>query len=263
MRRTKGKMTIALIGTAALLAVLASMVSAELTQHGDLFVSFSGGIAPLALPRHTLAPISVSIEGVVRTPPGTKPPPLREIEIALNRNGVLDTTGLPLCHAAQLEGVTSVQALAACRDALVGNGSFAARASVREQETFAAQGHILAFNGLNEGHPVILAHVYGTSPAPSAGLITFYIHRLKGAYGTRLNATLTGSLQNYGYVKRIALTLHRTFTYRGQSRSYLSAACSAPAGFSSALFDFAHASMSFQGDATLASTLVRSCRVSR
>ena len=45
------------------------------------------------------------------------------------------------------------------------------------------------------------------------------------------------------------------------ARSYLSAACDAPAGFPGASFPFAHASMTFADGRTLASTLTRSCRV--
>ncbi len=256
----------AAISVAAVLGLLlfASPALANLIAHGDLFVTFNGAISPTALPRHALAPVSVSVSGTVRTPPGAKPPPLQEIEIALNRNGVLDTAGLPICHLSQLEGTSSAQALRACRDALVGEGSYLAKASFPEQATFPAQGRILAFNGLSEGTTVILAHVYGTNPAPSTGVITFYVHRpRRGAYGTVLNANLPTSLQGYGYLKHIALRLHRSFTYRGQRYSYLSAACAVPAGFPSASFDFAHASMRFEGGVTLASTIVRSCRVRR
>ena len=52
-----------------------------------------------------------------------------------------------------------------------------------------------------------------------------------GAYGTQLTDNLPAALNHYGYVKRIALTLHRTYTYRGRRHSYLCAACAAPAGF--------------------------------
>jgi hypothetical protein len=244
------------------LSLATTSAKAELTQHGDLFVTFNGGLSPTALPRHTLAPISVSVSGTVRTPPGTTPPPLRQIQIALNRSGHLDTTGLPICHASQLEGTTSAEALAACRDSLVGSGSYVARASFPEQATFPTQGHILAFNAVSEGRPVILAHLFGTKPVGTS-VLTFYIQHPRGAYGTQLTDNLPASLNHYGYVTRISLNLHRNFTYRGQHRSYLSAACTAPAGLSIALFPFAHASMRFEGGATLASTLIRSCTVKR
>ena len=263
MRRNRGRALIAALAIAVLLAAAATFAQAALVAHGDLFVSFNGGISPTALPRHTLAPISLTVSGTVRTPPGTQPPPLRQIEISINRNGRLETNGLPLCHAAQIEATTSAKALALCRDALVGSGTYVAQASFPEKDTFPARGHILAFNGLSEGRQVILAHIYGTNPVSGTSVITFYIHRLGGAYGTQLIDNLPASLNHYGYVKRISLTLHRTYTFHGTRHSYLSAACPAPAGFSRALFPFAHASMRFEGGVTLASTIVRSCRVSR
>lgn len=262
--RAPGILTVALAALAAG-AVMAASAGAELVAHGNLFVSFDGGIAPTALPRREAAPISVSVKGVVRTPAGAQqPPPLEQIEIALNRNGRLDTTGLPACRLSQLEGTSSSQALGACRDALVGEGSYSADASFPEQGVFPTEGQIIAFNGISEGRPVILAHVYGRDPAPSTAVIIFYIRRpRKGAYGTILNATLPTSLQGYGYVKDISLRLHRLFTYRGVRRSYLSASCAAPAGFPGASFTFARAQMRFEGGVTLASTLIRSCRVAR
>ena len=242
---------------------LTSAAEAELTQHGDLFVSFNGGISPTVLPRHTLAPISLTVSGTVRTPPGIQPPPLRQIEISINRNGHLETAGLPICHAAQIEATTSDLALAACRDALVGTGTYVAQASFAEKETFPAQGRILAFNGLSEGRQVILAQIYGTNPVAGTSVMNFYIHRLHGAYGTQLIDNLPASLNHYGYVKRISLTLYRTYIYHGAQHSYLSSACPAPAGFPGALFPFAHASMRFEGGVTLASTIIRSCKVGR
>ncbi len=180
MRGTRRRTAVALLlVTATLLGALASIAGAALTQHGDLFLTFNGDLSPTSLPRHTLAPISVSVSGTVRTPPGTKPPPLRQIEIALNRAGHFETTGLPICHAAQIEGTSSAQALHVCRAALVGSGTYAAQASFPEQATFPAQGHILAFNGLNEGRQVILAQVYGTNPVPATSVMTFYIKHPK------------------------------------------------------------------------------------
>jgi hypothetical protein len=41
-------------------AAFAQVAGAELTERGDLFVSFQGGIEPNALPRTKLAPIASS-----------------------------------------------------------------------------------------------------------------------------------------------------------------------------------------------------------
>ncbi len=73
--------------------------------------------------------------------------------------------------------------------------------------------------------------------------------------------SLPPTLNRYGYVKHIYLSLHRRFVYRGQRRSYISAACPAPVGFPGAVFPFARASMAFADGRILSSTLTRSCTV--
>jgi hypothetical protein len=256
-----GKKTAILACTAALFAVAASLAHAELTARGDLFVKFSGGIAPNALPRHARAPISVRVAGVVRTLSGERPPALRQIKIEINRDGHLDTRGLPLCHMRQIEASSNAQALAVCGAALVGSGHYLAKTAFPEQGAFPTRGRIFAFNSIVEGHRAILAHVYGTVPVPIARIVVFHIHRSHGAYGTMLTGFLPATVNHYGYIRRISLNLHRRFSYRGRIHSYLSATCAAPPGFPGAVFPFAHASMSFADGRTLSSTLTRSCTV--
>lgn len=248
---------------AAVLALLVPIAQAELTEQGDLFVRFQGGIDPIALPRERPAPITISVGGTVKTLSGERPPALRRIEIELNRGGELSSYGLPVCRYGQLVAVGPDRALEACGDALVGDGAYIGQTAFPEQATFPSQGHILAFNGVYRGREVILAHVYGTDPVPITRIIVFYIRRSGGTYGTAITGSLPDAVNHYGYVEEIALRLHRTYTYRGQRRSYLSAACAAPSGFSVAAFPFARASMTFADDRTLSSSLTRTCRVSR
>lgn len=260
-RRARRKTTAVLALVAAALLAAASLAHAELTERGDLFVTFRGGISPGALPRHALVPITVNIAGTVRTLSGARPPALRQITIELNRGGHLDTRGMPVCRMAQIQASSDRQALAACGPALVGDGSYAAQTAFPEQTAFPSRGHILAFNSLLGGRHAILAHVYGTDPVPITRIIVFHIRSARGTYGTILTGALSATLNHYGYVKRIDLSLHRTFTYRGHRHSYLSAACAAPPGFPGTVFPFARASMTFADGRTLASTLTRSCKV--
>jgi len=253
---------IGVLGTVvACLALGASLAHAELIARGDLFVRFSGGIAPDALPRDARAPISVSIAGTVKTLSGERPPALREISIAINRGGRLDARGLPVCQREEIEPSSTGEALDRCGPALVGGGSYDADVAFPEQSSFPSRGRILAFNTVVDGKRAILAHVYGAKPVPITRIIVFRIRETPGTYRTVLTGALPASLNRWGYLKRISLSLHRNFTYRGQPRSYLSAACDAPAGFPGATFPFAHASMTFADGRTLSSTLTRSCKV--
>ena len=225
--------------------------------------SSPGGIAPTNLPRHASAPISVRVDGTVRTLSGDRPPALRFISIAINRGGRIETKGLPVCRRSQIEASSSESALRTCGDALVGSGRYDADVAFPEQDAFPISGRILAFNAVVDGERAILAHVYGRQPYPSSRIFVFHIRNSSGTYGTVLTAALPAALNRYGYLKRIVLSLHRNFAYRGRRRSYLSAACDAPAGFTVAVFPFVRVAMTFADGRNLASTLTRSCTVRR
>lgn len=259
---TGGRKKMAVLSTTvAVFAAVASLAHAELTARGDLFIKFSGGIAPNALPREARAPISVRMSGVIRTLSGARPPSVRRIGIAINRGGRIDSRGLPVCERHEIEPSSSQEALARCRGALVGTGAYVADIAFPEQDAFRSRGRILAFNAVVDGEEAILAHIYGSNPVPITRIIVFRIRETGGTYGTILAGSLPQSLIRWGYLKSISLDLRRTYTYRGQRRSYLSAACAAPAGFSGAVFPFARASMAFEDGRTLSSVLTRSCRV--
>ena len=260
----KGKRSIIvlLVVSLAVAAVAAPAADAELTERGDLFVRFSGGIEPNALPREQLAPIAVRVGGTVKTLSGERPPALRMIKIELNHGGRIDSTGLPVCGYNDIVAASARQAMATCGPARVGKGVYRANTAFPEQETFPSQGNIIAFNAVSKGHDAILAHIHGTEPAPITRIIVFDIRRTGGTFGTVLTGSLPVSVNRYGYVETIALSLFRRYSYRGEDRSYISAACDAPAGFFSALFPFARTSMTFEDGRTLSSTLTRSCAVS-
>jgi hypothetical protein len=257
-----GKATAVTAIAVTILGLGTPAAQAELTERGDLFVTFKGGIDPNALPRTHLAPIAVSVAGTIKTLSGQRPPSLRQIRIELNKGGVLDSRGLPVCHYRDLRAVSPRQAMDVCGEALVGGGAYLARTAFPEQATFPSTGRILAFNGLYGGREAILAHIYGGNPVPITRIIVFHIHRTAGTFGTILTGNLPDSLNHYGYVVGIYLKLFRRYTYTGEQRSYISAACAAPSGFGIATFPFARAAMKFADGRRLASTLTRSCRVS-
>jgi hypothetical protein len=260
--RGRRRKTLAALGLdLGLTAISVTLAQAELSVSGNLFVTFNGGILPVALPRATTAPITVKLSGKVRTLSDEHPPALRQIVIKLNRNGHLDTRGLPVCQRRQVAVLTTREALTQCGDALVGTGVYIARISYPEQASFATHGRILAFNSILGGKPAILSHVYGRNPVPITRTFEFQIQGLTGTYGTELRANLPLSLNRFGYLKRISLNLHRTYTIHGRPHSYLSAGCPAAPGLQEASFNFAFASMSFADGRTLQATMTRTCEV--
>jgi hypothetical protein len=253
---------------AALLAVLvmaafqAAGVAGETVRQGTLQVSFGGSVAPHALPRTGTTPISVAIRGDVRSLAGGTPPSLQRIAIEVNRLGVLDRVGLPVCPLGRLRDSTSEDALAACPGALVGEGRVGGVIVLPEQAPGPFSGRVVAFNGrLPDGRPGILAHLYATRPAPLTFVLAFSLERTHGTYGTRLVAIVPAKTRRIAHITTFSLRLHRVYTVHGQPRSYLSAGCPAPAGFPSASFPLVHTSYGFVGEKTVSDTLVRTCRV--
>jgi hypothetical protein len=245
---------------AALLLSTAALAAAEVTQEGNLRVSFEGGISPHALPRHGVAPIKVTLIGNIKTTDGLAPPQLRTISMAINRNGKLDSRGLPACHYHQIQPASTDEAIETCPDSVIGKGRFKAHVVLPEQSPFPSSGGVVAFNGTFHGDHVVFAHVYGTVPLPQSSVLVFTLARSSGTYGTTLTAELPQVAAEWGYVSGISLSLKRTFKYKGKTHSFLSAGCPAPAGFPGATFTFAKATFGFADGRVLSGTLTRSCR---
>ncbi len=237
--------------------------ASEIVQRRGVRVSFNGKLTPRALPRHGAAPVGIAIEAKIAATGDGSPPQLRTIAIAINRHGRFTTQGLPVCRLQDIQPSTTVNALAACRASLVGEGHFSANVKLPQQSPFPSAGKVLAFNGRLHGKPAILAHIYGTEPAPTSTVLPFLIDGTDGTYGTYgtvLEASLPQATGDWGYVTGLKMTLRRLFEYRGKGRSYLSAECPAPPGFPSAVFPLARTSFDFAGGPTLVSTLNRSCK---
>lgn len=246
----------------AALCCLALMVglpvaTAEVIQRDGTRVSVEASISPRRLPRAGTAPIHFSLATKIATTEGSVPPQLRAISIEINRYGHFDPAALPTCTYADIQPSNSEGALAACRDSLVGEGSFAAKVLIASQAPFPSVGKILAFNGRWHGRPAIFAHIYGTQPVPTSYTLPFLIGRTsRGSWGTTLSAKLPGFTSPWGYVTGISIYLGHV----EGSRSYLTASCPAPTGFPGASFPLARATLSFAGSRPIAQTLTRSCK---
>jgi hypothetical protein len=228
-------------------------------QRGPVRVSFDGKLTPHSLPRHGTAPVGIAIDATIAGTKGGTPPQLRRIAIAINRNGHFTPQGLPVCQERSIQPSTTAGARAACGDALVGEGHFAANVKLPQQSPFPSSGKVLAFNGRLHGKPAILAHIYGTQPAPTSYVLPFSIRESNGTYGTVLEASLPQATGDWGYVTGLKMTLRRHFSYRGKQRSYLRAGCPAPSGFPGVVFPLARTSFAFAGGMTLVSILNRNC----
>jgi hypothetical protein len=247
-----------------LAVVWAGLAHAETRKIGNLLFKVSAEISPKKLPREGRAPVAVSIDWSIATTDGTQPPTLKTLKIEINRYGILDPTGLPICPYHKIQPASTSRALKNCRSSLVGKGSFSALVGLEGQESYVAKGKMVVFNSRKGGKPVLFGQIYSGYPFANSFVIVFRVDkRKKGPFGTSLTATLPASLRDWGNLTEIKMRLSRKFGYRGKARSFLSAGCPTPKGFTAAVFRLARTSFAFSGGPKVSSTLTDNCRVRR
>ncbi len=231
-------------------------------QSEGLRITALAQVKPYKLPRKKPAPIAVFVAGHLEKVGGGIPPQLRRLRIEVNRRGLLQSKGLPVCHVQRIQPATTSRAISQCSDAVIGSGQFWGSIVLPDQGAYRTQGRLLIFNGREGKRPLILAHIFTSHPFNSSFVIPFTIKRIsKGPYGTELSASLPQALGDWGYLDRIKLTLKRKYTYRGQQLSYFNAACPAPGRSKRASFPLAYAEFSFAGKRPLGLTVNKTCGV--
>lgn len=246
----------------SLIALGIAGAGAVVVQQRGLRITVLSQIMPYKLPRGRPAPISVFVAGHVASAHGGIPPQLQEMNVEVNRHGLLRSMGLPVCRHSEIVAAPTDTALANCSDALVGSGQFWAHIVFPDQGAYATRGRLLIFNGRDHRHPLLFAHIYTVHPFPSAFVIPFTIrHISKGPYGTELAASFPKALGEWGYLDRIKLTLRRLYSFRGGKYSYYNAACPAPKGADRAAFSLALARFTFANGQNLAAGVDKTCGV--
>lgn len=250
------------LATAVGLIACASLAHATVIQQANLRITVLSQVLPYKLPRVGTAPIAVFVSGHLEAPHGGIPAQLQEMSVEVNRHGLLQSRGLPTCKLSKLQPASTRRALASCGEALIGSGQFWAHIVLPDQGAYPTHGRILIFNGEEQGHPVIYAHIFTANPFFSSFVIPFAISQIKkGAYGTRLTASLPQALGDWGYVDRIKLTLKRKYTFKGRQLSYFNAGCPAPQGAKRTVFPLALAKFDFAGDVSIKARVEKACGV--
>lgn len=218
-------------------------------------------VVPYKLPRDKPGPIAIFVAGHLAAVDGGIPPQLERLKIQVNRHGLLQSRGLPICHPRQVQPATTARALSNCGQALIGSGQFWAHILLPGQEPYPTKGRLLIFNGRHHGRSTLLAQIYTSHPFNSSFLITFAIRRVSdGPYGTELAASLPEALGSWGYLDRIKLTLRRKYRFEGRELSYFNAACPAPAGVDRVGFPLAMATFFFRHQ-RIAARVDKACAV--
>jgi hypothetical protein len=249
----------AIVGAGLLIAALAS---GAVVQQGNLRITVQSQIQPYKLPRTGTAPIAVFLSGHVGSVDGTVPPQLQRMKVEVNRHGLLQSHGLPVCPLGEIAASSSSRALSSCGDAEIGSGRFWATIVLPDQRPYPTRGKLLVFNGRKGGRPALFAHIYTNKPFATSFVIAFTIKRIsQGPYGTELAASFPQALGSWGFVDRIKLTLRREYTYKGHQRSYFNAGCPAPSGTDRTVFPLAVASFYFAQAKPIVLGVNKSCAV--
>jgi hypothetical protein len=240
----------------------AGLARAEVAQKGNVRIFFDASFSPRALPREEAVPLQVHLQSKVKAVDGGRPPNLKRFVISINRYGLLSTRGLPVCRPGEIEQTTDAQARARCGGSLVGKGHFNAYLAFEQRQPIPVTGQMLVFNSRRGSQPTLLLHVYVSNPVIVTLVLTTRItHSPDATFGTVLTTTIPRLASGLGYVTNIDMTLGRTYRSQGKERSFLSASCAAPPGFSGAPFALARASFFFVNKQQLGTTLVRHCTV--
>lgn len=248
-------------GLLVALLLSAGLARGEVAQNGDVRLSFDVQWSPQALPRDRPAPISASFSGGISSLDGGAPPRVRRLSVGFDRRGTVTTRGLPVCRQNELQSVPSATALARCRGAFLGRGHFAAYIDF-PLAGFSVRGPALAFNGRRDGRPLILLHVYISTPVRAALVIPMAIsHPPRGRFGTVLSTKVPKLAGGAGYLTGIGLTLDRRYRFGGRTLSFLSASCPAPGDFTLDVFTLARGSFEFANGQHANVVLERTCRV--
>src|SRR3954454_15772799 len=105
----------------AVLLVCASAYALKI-EIDETTVSATADISPRALPTQANAPVEVGSITRIKTDDGSRAPALRKISFVFDKNGSVDTKGLPTCSMAKLAETTPPVARKRCAGAIVGAG---------------------------------------------------------------------------------------------------------------------------------------------
>lgn len=194
---------------------------------GPVWVSATATLKPRELPAHANRPVFLSSVTRVGTHDGSTPPTLQTLLFELDRNGTIDTKGLPTCTIAKLEGTTPAAARKRCAGALVGKGTGKALVSMPGRAPFEVASPLSFFNAPpDHGHPALIAHAYETVPAPQALLVPITIERVaKGRYGFKAEVHLPTIAGGFGAATLAEAKIGAIRERGGREVGYINAHC--------------------------------------
>lgn len=195
------------------LAAVAAGAGASGSATGDDLVSdvqttFTSHISPSGLPAgRDSAPVRLALSERVQSLAGAHSPPLRELNLDLDRHLGLSVEGLPRCGPLLHESPTREEALAQCEEAKVGSGTLWVEVAFPEQVPVQISGQVNAYNfGVHDGRTMFLLYAY--LPAPVTGVIPGQLkirRRAQGVFGWEGKLTMPKIANGAGSVTYLSL----------------------------------------------------------
>jgi hypothetical protein len=214
---------------AALALGWASLASATQTtlRAGNLILTFGGNVTPKKLPRAKFAPVGARVFGKIKTSDGSHPSAFREAIFDIDKNVLIDSSGLPSCRPGQLEARDTKAAKRACGKTLVGSGTADIEIAFPEQTPIKVASPLLVFNGGTRGGKTkLLIHTFITVPAPTAVVTQITLKKVhKGRFGLHGIAKVPVVAGGSGSALDFSFKLKRTYQFKGKKRSLLTARC--------------------------------------
>jgi len=216
-------------------------------EAGNLKVTFDGGFSPTKLPKKKMAPIVFSAAGKIQTKDGTHPPALKSVEIESDKNGTINTKGVPACTSGKLQSRDTKAAEKVCGPAIIGTGTTNVEIAFPEQKPIPVNSKLLVFNGgTSGGKTTLFIHAFITVPTPAAIVTTVKIKKIHhGRYGLLSVASVPKIAGGSGSVTSFSLKV-------GNKKKVLSAQC--PDGKLQA-----HGTAKFADGTVAKATILRTC----
>lgn len=195
---------------------------------GQVRISATATMLPRELPPKANAPVTLSTITRIKSEDPGSPEVLEKLEFLLDKNGSIETKGVPVCTMAKLAETTPQVARKRCGGALVGTGTGKAVVTMPGRAPFQISSPVSIFNAPpTGGKPTLIAHAYETVPVPKALLVPIVIERISnGRYGFRTIVRLPEVAGGYGLPTLAEATLGKTFERGGKKVGYINAHCS-------------------------------------
>ena len=217
----------AVTGVFVSVLVAAGAAYALTTEIQNTVVSVNAEISPRELPANGGAPVEIQTTTKIRNKDGSAPTALSKIVFVLDKNGFVETKGLPVCTLAKLAKATPQQARKRCAGAIVGKGVGRADVRLPGQAPVQISSPLTLFNAPpTDGKPGLIAHAYETLPTPKAVVLPFSIERIKrGRYGYRAEIELPPIAEGYGAATLAEATVGKTWKRGGKTVGYVNGRC--------------------------------------